>query len=61
MRLQRFPTHGLTHSPSVKLLHTLSSEPRLLETTRLAFAMAAHLEPEILLVDVVLVVEVAAC
>jgi hypothetical protein len=41
--------------------HTLPSEPKLLETTRLAFAMAAHLEPEILLVDVVLVVEDAAC
>ncbi len=31
------------------------------DDTRLAFAVAVHLEPEILLVDVVLAVEDAAC
>jgi len=31
------------------------------KSTRLAFAVAAHLEPEILLVDLVLVVEDSAC
>jgi len=31
------------------------------KSTRLAFAVVAHLKPEILLVDVVVVVEDAAC
>ena len=51
----------LTHSPGVKSSILSPPKPMLLETTKLAFAVAVYLEPEIIVVDVVLVVEDAAC